>query len=231
MARLKTAATNAERRTLNAVGQAEGIFAPGRENGLRQTAWRVLRALALGCGVSFAACAPQPQEPPAQATPPVTSTPAPPAPIDDATNGAAPRASQPQGTPQASDRWDVDLQRDERRGGHTLAKHVGRTDAQLQARLRRESISAASTYPDAETAARVVTRALDADATRVQVWVGGRAPKPNLAIRYRAREGIPIGRVLDRGDIASHDARGAVVVLRWRDEGWFVLTSYPEDVR
>ena len=231
MARLKTPATNAERRTLNAVEEQNGYRVPGAGYGLQAAATRLLRALALGFGVSFAACAPQPQEPPAQATPPVTSTPAPPAPIDDATNGAAARASQPRGEPQASGTWNVDLQRDERRGGHTLAKHVGRTDAQLQARLRRESISAASTYPDAETAARVVTRALDADATRVQVWVGRRAPKPNLAIRYRAREGIPIGRVLDRGDIASHDARGAVVVLRWRDEGWFVLTSYPEDVR
>jgi hypothetical protein len=101
----------------------------------------------------------------------------------------------------------------------------------LQARLRRESISAASTYPDVETATSVVTHALDENATRVQSWIGRRIPKPNLAIRYRARDGIPIGRVLDRGDTASHDARGAVVVLRWRNDGWYVLTSYPDDVR
>ena len=74
-------------------------------------------------------------------------------------------------------------------------------------------------------------RALDENATRVQAWVDRRAPKPNLAIRYRARDGLPTGRVLDRGDTTSHDARGAVVVLRWRDEDWYVLTSYPEDVR
>jgi hypothetical protein len=199
---------------------------------MRAVAWRALRTLALGYAVNLAACSSQP-EAPARATPPIASQPAPaPAPADDAARAAAPRASQSRQEPQAVDQWSVDLHRDEQRGGHTLAKHVGRTDAQLQARLRRESISAASTYPDVETAERTVIRALDADATRVRVWIDRRAPKPNLAVRYRApRDGIPIGRVLARGDAASHDARGAVVVLRWRGDGWYVLTTYPEDVR
>jgi hypothetical protein len=198
---------------------------------IRDVAWRALRTLALGSAVGLAACSSQPREPPARATPPIASPPAQALP-DDAEKATPSRSRQRREAPQASDRWNVDLQRDEQRGGHTLAKHVGRTDAQLQARLRRESISAASTYPDPETAERVVIRALDADATRVRVWIDRRAPKPNLAVRYRApRDGIPVGRVLDRGDAASHDARGAVVVLRWRDDGWYVLTSYPEDVR
>jgi hypothetical protein len=198
--------------------------------GLRAAASSVFCALALGCALGLAACSSQPQEPPARATPPVASQPAP-SPADDATQPAT-GASQPREESPAADRWNVDLRRDEQRGGHALARHVGRTDAQLQARLRRESISAASTYPDLETAERTVIRALDADATRVRVWIDRRAPKPNLAIRYRApRDGIPIGRVLDRGDTASHDARGAVVVLRWRDNEWHVLTTYPEDVR
>ena len=50
-----------------------------------------------------------------------------------------------------------DLAADEALGGHTLARHVGKSDAQLAARLRAErQISAASTYPDAGTASRVV---------------------------------------------------------------------------
>ena len=205
----------------------------GLEAGIRDVACRALRSLALGYTVTLAACSSQPQEPPARATPPIASQPAPSqSPADDSAKAPAPRASQPREAPGAAERWSVDLQRDEQRGGHTLAKHVGRSDAQLQARLRRESISAASTYPDLETAERTVIRALDADATRVRVWIDRRAPKPNLAIRYRApRDGIPIGRVLDRGDTDSHDARGAVVVLRWRDDRWYVLTTYPEDVR
>ncbi len=127
--------------------------------------------------------------------------------------------------------WDIDLRRDEQRGGHTIARHVGRTDAQLKARLQRESISAASTYADIETAERVVARALAENARRVQRWIDQRSPKTNLAVRYRARDGLPTGRLLRRGADASQDVTGAVVVLRWRGEDWYVLTSYPENPR
>ncbi len=42
-----------------------------------------------------------------------------------------------------------DLGRDEGLGGHTLARHVGRSDRELAARLRKERrIAAASTYVD-----------------------------------------------------------------------------------
>src|SRR5262245_3894317 len=49
-----------------------------------------------------------------------------------------------------------DLSLDESMGGHTLSRHVGKSDAELRDRLRREKqISAASTYTDRETAERV----------------------------------------------------------------------------
>jgi hypothetical protein len=65
-----------------------------------------------------------------------------------------------------------DLGRDEARGGHTLARHVGRTDAELQERLRREpNISAASTYRDRIAAERVVARALAENHARVDQWL------------------------------------------------------------
>ena len=36
--------------------------------------------------------------------------------------------------------YRYDLVRDEERGGHTLKKHVGRTDEQLEERLRQSGI-------------------------------------------------------------------------------------------
>lgn len=188
----------------------------------------LLSALALAATTTIGACAPQPQEPPAPATPPIVSAPAPSADAErwrTPPPAPGPRASTPNGP------WEVDLERDEDRGGHTIARHVGRTDAQLQARLRRESISAASTYPDLETAERAVRRTLDEHTRRVQLWIDRRAPKANLAIRHRARDGLPTGRILARGAPQSRDAYGAVVVLRWRGEGWYVLTSYPEEAQ
>jgi hypothetical protein len=184
------------------------------------------------------ACAPQPSEaPPAQATPPIAGPsartdaadrPQAPAPRDgvDASRGAAVRERMPERNGRR-----VDLRRDERLGGHTIARHVGRTDAQLKARLARESIAAASTYADLEQAERVVALALAANERRVQRWLDQRGPRSNLAIRYRARDGLPTGRLMQRGDDASVDVSGAVVVLRWRDDAHHVLTSYPEDPR
>ena len=52
-------------------------------------------------------------------------------------SGATQRALR-QATPDPSDAGLYDLAVDESLGGHTLARHVGRTDAQLAERLRAE---------------------------------------------------------------------------------------------
>ncbi len=93
-----------------------------------------------------------------------------------------------------------DLSVDEQRGGHSLARHVGRTDAQLRQRLRDQpNISAASTYPDRETAEHVVTLVLEASADRIRSWTRRQGSRPNLALRLDDPRGPPIGRVLERG--------------------------------
>lgn len=192
--------------------------------------------LGLLLAVSAGACSSPAPEPPASApiatpspaTPDVQGAPAtrpPDSSSGDARAGA--RASRDAGV----SRWTVDLERDEQRGGHTIARHVGRTDAQLRARLAREGIAAASTYPDLETAERIVAQALAENERRVGRWIDRRGPRSNLAIRYRARAGLPTGRMLRRGDDAPQDVTGAVVVLRWRDDAFYVLTSYPEEPR
>jgi hypothetical protein len=124
-----------------------------------------------------------------------------------------------------------DLSLDEARGGHTLARHVGRTDDQLRQRLRAQpNISAASTYPDRDTAELVVGAILEAETSRVQSWTRRRGSRPNLALRTRTPRGPPTGRVLERGRKTPVEAHHAVVVLRWdlAAHGYYVLTSYPE---
>src|SRR5512137_1959892 len=55
-----------------------------------------------------------------------------------------------------------DLSHDEELGGHTLRKHVGRTDEQLRERLAEEpGISAASTYTDRAAAEMAVGTVLE----------------------------------------------------------------------
>lgn len=128
-----------------------------------------------------------------------------------------------------------DLERDERLGGHTLARHVGRTDEQLAERLRREpQISAASTYSDALMAKTTVALAIQQSQARIDAWAARRGPRPNLVINYVQRPGgAPIGRSLARGGRVAQPCERALVVLRWleRERTWIVLTSYPETRR
>jgi hypothetical protein len=137
---------------------------------------------------------------------------------------AEPRVSQ--GPAPSGSRYD--LAKDEARGGHTLSKHVGRTDAELQERLLRErNITAASTWTDRATAEQVIGGALRAEPGRVESWMRRGYPRANLALHYDA--GRPIGRSLRRGEDRVVDATQAVIVLRADGpDSFYVLTAYPE---
>jgi Bacterial CdiA-CT RNAse A domain len=126
----------------------------------------------------------------------------------------------------SADRYD--LGRDEQRGGHTLDRHVARSDEQLQERLRREHISAASTWTDRETAEATVAEALRAERGRIENWTQRGFPRTNLAMHYSA--GHIIGRSLRRGESQTVSCGNAVIVLRAAGpDSYFVLTTYPED--
>ena len=123
-----------------------------------------------------------------------------------------------------------DLERDERLGGHTLARHVGRTDDELRARLARERVSAASTYEDVATARQVVATALERSVAEIDAWARRTGGRANLALRCRGPRGHPIGRSIRRGETTPQPCYDAVIVLRWdeRARDYYVLTSYPE---
>ena len=140
----------------------------------------------------------------------------------------APRQAPPADVQAAADRYD--LARDESRGGHTLARHVGRSDADLRERLRRErQISAASTYTDRATAERVVARTLSRNRARVDQWLARQGSRPNLALDYRGEKREPIGRSIMRRNPQPLVCTDAIVVLRGDGpRAFIVLTSYPE---
>jgi hypothetical protein len=121
-----------------------------------------------------------------------------------------------------------DLVRDEERGGHTLKRHVGRTDEELQERLRRErNISAASTWTDRETAEVTIAEALRANRDRIEKWMRRGYPRANLALHYDA--GRVIGRSLRRGEEQTVNCTSAVIVLRADgSDNFYVITTYPE---
>ncbi|HET9369601.1 MAG TPA: RNase A-like domain-containing protein [Vicinamibacterales bacterium] len=145
---------------------------------------------------------------------------------------SAPAPQAPSSPPTASrdaaaDRRDLSV--DEQQGGHTLARHVGKSDQELRDRLARErNISAASSYSSREVAERTVARALAQDRSRVDTWVARIGNRPNLALTYRGEPGVIVGRSIERRRRDPIDCSDAVVVLRWNGRGYYVLTSYPE---
>ena len=127
-----------------------------------------------------------------------------------------------------------DLAADERCGGHTVARHVGKTNRELANRLRQQpDISAASTYTDLSTAETVVAAALAQERSRIATWSAQRGSRPNLALRHTSPGPKPIGRSWQRGKVAPDGCFQAVVVLRWdvSRSAFCVLTSYPEVAR
>jgi len=148
--------------------------------------------------------------------------------------GPQPQTGTPEGSQRASsagagraaERYD--LSKDEERGGHTLERHVARTDEELRERLRREgNISAASTWTDRETAEETIAEALRAERGRVESWMRRGYPRANLALHYEA--GRDIGRSLRQGETQVVRCREALIVLRADGaDTFYVLTAYPE---
>jgi toxin YxiD len=139
---------------------------------------------------------------------------------------AQPRGTDSRASASSGDRYD--LGRDEQRGGHTLDKHVGRTDDQLRERLERErDISAASTWSDQAVAEETVSAALRANQSKIDRWTERGYPRTNFALHFDA--GHSIGRTMRHGQNTSEPCSSAVVVLKAeRDGGFIVLTTYPE---
>jgi hypothetical protein len=124
---------------------------------------------------------------------------------------------------------EYDLERDESRGGHTLDKHVGRSDDELRERLAREpNISAASTWTNRKIAEEAVSETLEHN-RKLDRWMDRTGRKPNLVLDYHGSPDHPVGRCVRQGETDVQQAYDAVVVLKAsRDGGFYVLTTYPE---
>lgn len=121
------------------------------------------------------------------------------------------------------------LHRQEQAGGHTIARHVGKTDQELLARLRREpDIAAASTFPSEAAAQRAIQAALVVHREALNAWAAEAPPGARRVITVRLDDAV--GRTARRpphpANIRPAD-RVRVVVQRDPARGCFVLTAYP----
>ena len=115
----------------------------------------------------------------------------------------------------------------ETKGGHTVDRHVAKSDAWLIDRLNREpKIPAASSFPDRVTARQVIGLALSPDKTDLDDWAteagGGEVAEIRMAFEQ------PIGRLVERGTAVAIPAHGLRLVVMADGAGaCHLLTAYP----
>jgi hypothetical protein len=111
-------------------------------------------------------------------------------------------------------------------GGHTLARHAGRTLDDLRRRLASDNLREVSTFVDAAAADRFVGQALYDRRADVARWLAS-GPSGNEAFPSRLR--VPAGNVLRRGASDVTAGRTVQVVLapsRRFSQGFRIVTAY-----
>jgi hypothetical protein len=123
----------------------------------------------------------------------------------------------------------ISLMEQELAGGHTIARHVGRSEAQLRARLAAErNIPAASSFGSLRAAESAVSEVVRANAGAVRQW----ATKAAVGDRFRVTHSF--SRVIGYGVVRTtnrlEEMKKVIVVLekaKVQGKVYFVLTSFP----
>lgn len=148
------------------------------------------------------------------------------------------------GDDEAKHRFPVDLANQEGlAGAHVIDKHVGKTDAQLEQRLRDQ----ARLYPDGTTrpiavstfnnladAQRYTQAVLDDpdNQRKIDRWLSRNPTQPNQTRNIGLAFDHPVGRSWGRGDNQAHESTKVLVTLRPVPGGhppYVVLTAMPSD--
>jgi Bacterial CdiA-CT RNAse A domain len=113
-------------------------------------------------------------------------------------------------------------------GGHTLERHVGKTEAQLAQRLDRDQrISAASSFTYRSVAETAIAEAMSKNQSAIDSWVKSRSNR--YTIDYDANKiiGITMRRNASK---ATQTSRLRIVLQRSTKlpPGYFILTAYPQ---
>ncbi len=140
-----------------------------------------------------------------------------------------PDAMQVKGTQNATGtRRDIQMQ--DAAGGHTIERHVGKSEAWLRNRLQNDpelkKVDFCSSFRNEATANRVQGQFVKQNRAALEAWLQSGKKTPFTA-EVVMKE--PVGIVVERGKSGASDTHTAKVVAV-RDlsaQGWHILTSYP----
>lgn len=114
------------------------------------------------------------------------------------------------------------------KNGHTIERHVGKTEEQLRERLRTDKVSAASTYYSKEIATKAVKDSLEQHNAEIEKWLT--KSKENRLV-LNTKHTFPVGKTVLKRDMRLYDNLHDTVTVLARDResslGFKIITSYP----
>lgn len=119
------------------------------------------------------------------------------------------------------------LEAHEQAGSHLIERHVGKSEQDLIDRLKKENISASSSFRDLPSAEHFVAATIAEHQDQVDAWVDGQGGN-RLVIdaRFDASTGISV----QRGESQAEDVFSVKLVLERSDKlgiGYRIVTGYP----
>ena len=117
-----------------------------------------------------------------------------------------------------------------RLGGHTIARHVGQTEAQMRARLAtlRAGTPAVSSFDDLATAERVISRGLRAQRGAIQSWASSARPNATFRVTVSSNRAIGSG-VVRATDAHVRMSKVRIILKLQQHDGmpYYVLKAFP----
>lgn len=116
------------------------------------------------------------------------------------------------------------------KNGHTLERHVGKTEDQLKERLRTDNVSAASTYYDKETATKAVKDTIKQHEKEIEKWL--KESKENRLV-LNTKHDFAVGKTVLKKNMQVKDGLRNTVTVLQKDKGsqlgFKIVTSYPSE--
>lgn len=119
------------------------------------------------------------------------------------------------------------LQAHENAGGHTIERHVGKSEEWLINRVNKDRVSAASSFESLPEAERVLAATIAENQDKIDAWVNGQGGnRLVLSETFDSKTGISV----KRGDNNAEDVFSVKLVLERSDRldiGYRIITGYP----
>ncbi len=115
---------------------------------------------------------------------------------------------------------------EERDGGHTLERHVGKSKSYLKSRLQRERrIPAASSFRNRQIARQALSRTLTYNSRKLNAWANSGSAGKRKVVEGRSIN--KVGTVVPRDGEAVTTRRFKIVLEIKKPGDCYILTAYP----